>query len=1143
MNSSKEQTPFQNLPPGVKGRLIPTEKKEVTGKFVLIDAEKYYQISNCDSMLPFFISVASDSNHWMYISSTGGLSAGRKNADCALFPYYTDDKISESAEITGSKTCLQVIKNEQLYLWEPFSERAQGAYNIERTIAKSTIGNKLIFTEKNLDLGLTFSYKWMNADTYGWIKKSELKNDSTQAVEVRILDGLQNILPSGIDKATQNTYSTLVDGYKKTELIDNSSLALFRMEAILVDRAEPSESLRVNTVWSHGLENATYLLSSTQLKAFRNGDELVSETEAKGVRGAYFACTTIRLAGNASKSWYFVAEVDQHVAGVIDLLHFIKTKKDIATALETDVEIGTKNLKLIVAQADGVQSTADENGMARHFSNVLFNTMRGGIYSNNYQIATSDFVKHVKRFNIAVHSKHNDFLANLPEEMSYLQLEALVKAQSDIQLYRLFLEYLPLTFSRRHGDPSRPWNAFNINIKDENGEKLLSYQGNWRDIFQNWEALSFSYPLYINGIIAKFLNATTADGYNPYKITNNGIDWEVIEPENPWSNIGYWGDHQIIYLLKLMELSQNHFPEELTSWLDKEMFAHANVPYRLKSYSEIVANPKDSIRFDAELHHAIETLEKSYGSDARLILNSASEVVTVNFTEKLLATLLAKISNFIPEAGIWLNTLRPEWNDANNALVGNGTSMVTLYYMRRFVSFLQQLFVKSNLEEVRVSDEMSTFFVAISAILEKNKGMLQTGFDNQQRKYMADALGTAGDMYRQKVYAGFTGNKQSITKANLTDFLHTTLQYLDQSIVANKRDDKLYHAYNLVKFKSNEVEIRYLYEMLEGQVAVLTSGVLSASEVVELLDALKASTLYRADQNSYILYPNKRLPSFLEKNNINKADVDNNPLLTQLVKSNDKRIVVADIDGGFHFNSTFNNAFFLREALLKLKAEGQFEVTDAHMDAIAEIYEQVFDHQSFTGRSGTFYKYEGLGCIYWHMVSKLLLAIAENISWAIDRNEDSALIQALKQHYQAVKAGIGAHKSPADYGSFPFDPYSHTPTMAGVQQPGMTGQVKEDIISRFYELGVFVVNGCIEIRPEGIRSAEFISEPNLPKSLSFTYCSIPFTYVIDGQKGIEMKFIDKPSEFSSNYQLTKEQSHDVFNRNSRISSIIVHLIA
>ena len=79
-------------------------------------------------------------------------------------------------------------------------------------------------------------------------------------------------------------------------------------------------------------------------------------------------------------------------------------------------------------------------------------------------------------------------------------------------------------------------------------------------------------------------------------------------------------------------------------------------------------------------------------------------------TEKLLATLLAKLSNFIPEAGIWMNTLRPEWNDANNALVGTGASMVTLYYMRRFVTFAQELFQQSTMENFSVSAEMYWFF-------------------------------------------------------------------------------------------------------------------------------------------------------------------------------------------------------------------------------------------------------------------------------------------------------------------------------------------------------------------------------------------------------------------------------------------------
>ena len=130
-----------------------TGKQEVEGQFVLIDDEKYYLIKNYDSMQPFFISLASDSNHWMYISSSGGLTAGRKNPDTALFPYYTDDKINESAEMTGSKTILHVSKSGKTYLWEPFSDRNKGVYKLERSIAKSTTGNKLIFTEKNLDLG------------------------------------------------------------------------------------------------------------------------------------------------------------------------------------------------------------------------------------------------------------------------------------------------------------------------------------------------------------------------------------------------------------------------------------------------------------------------------------------------------------------------------------------------------------------------------------------------------------------------------------------------------------------------------------------------------------------------------------------------------------------------------------------------------------------------------------------------------------------------------------------------------------------------------------------------------------------------------------------------------------------------------
>lgn len=1121
-----------------------SDKKEVTGAFVLIDHEKFYQIKNFDVLSAFFISIASNSNHWMYLSSNGGLTAGRKNPDQALFPYYTDDKIHDSAEITGSKTILQVYKNGRNYLWEPFSDRNKGVYTIERSLLKSTTGNKIIFQEKNTDFSLSFSYTWMNSEDFGWIKKSRLTNDSLDTIKVSIVDGLQNILPSGIDRLTQNTFSTLVDGYKKTELIEQSGLALFRMESILVDRAEPSESLRVNTVWTHGLENAHYLLDSKQLDAFRNGREITYDTESKGVRGAFFACSPIILESAVAKTWYFVAELNQDAAQVNNLIVFIENTKERTFLLEQSVEKGTKMLQSMVAQVDGIQQTADENETTRHFSNVLFNCMRGGIFSDDYTIQASDFSKHVKHFNVKVWERQCNFLSRLPVTINYFELEEWIYLQKDNQFYRLFLEYLPLTFSRRHGDPSRPWNTFDIHIKDEAGNKILSYQGNWRDIFQNWEALSLSFPGYINGIIAKFLNATTADGYNPYKITNEGIEWEVIEPENPWSNIGYWGDHQIIYLLKLLEISRSHYPERLGTWLDRRLFDYANVPYRLKSYAEIVSNPKSTIRFDGQLHDSILKQVQTYGADARLILNKRKEVLLVSFTEKILSTLLSKLSNFIPEAGIWMNTLRPEWNDANNALVGSGASMVTLYHLRRFVAFMLDLYEGSKPENFSVSEEILGFFEEVYRTLLDYENLLLVGFNDKQRRNSTDALGNAGNSYRDKIYKGFSETTKSISRKKLQDFFVLTLRFIDQSIQSNKRADAMYHAYNLVNFTEDSIVIRPLYEMLEGQVAVLSSGKLTAKETLDLLKTLRSSSLYRADQQSYMLYPNKKLPLFLDKNNIPAEDIENIPFLKELMAAGDTSIVTKDLKGCYHFNAGFRNVGFLTEALLQMKTYSAFVIRDEEQIALEQLYERIFDHQSFTGRSGTFYKYEGLGCIYWHMVSKLLLAIGESIQRAANQITDPEIWKELISHYWEVKKGIGSHKSPAEYGSFPFDPYSHTPLMAGVQQPGMTGQVKEDILSRFFELGMSVRDGQLIVQPVLLKKDAFIQpaengEKEFPM-LRFSYCSKPFTYLIDGKEGIEILQKEGPTIIIKDYILNHNQSAAIFNRDPGIKAVIVH---
>ncbi len=155
---------------------VKISKSEVEGHFVEIENEKFYKISNCNEMPDFFMTIVSDSDHWMFISSNGSLSAGRKDRNNALFPYYTVDKIHDYRGITGSKTYVLVSKDDKTYLWEPFSTESEKIYRIERNLYKSIYGNKIIFEEINVDLGVGFRYGWYNSEKFGFVKKSVISN-------------------------------------------------------------------------------------------------------------------------------------------------------------------------------------------------------------------------------------------------------------------------------------------------------------------------------------------------------------------------------------------------------------------------------------------------------------------------------------------------------------------------------------------------------------------------------------------------------------------------------------------------------------------------------------------------------------------------------------------------------------------------------------------------------------------------------------------------------------------------------------------------------------------------------------------------------------------------------------------------------
>jgi hypothetical protein len=496
-----------------------------------------------------------------------------------------------------------------------------------------------------------------------------------------------------------------------------------------------------------------------------------------------------------------------------------------------------------------------------------------------------------------------------------------------------------------------------------------------------------------------------------------------------------------------------------------------------------------------------------------------------------------------------MNTQRPEWNDANNALVGFGVSMVTLCHLERYLEVLAGLLAPLAGRRTALSAEVALWLEETLAALEAHRPLLtRDQIDDQARGALMEALGTAAGAYRATVYEqGFTG-PVPVPVDRLLDLCRQAGAFLRQTIARARRTDGLFHAYNvLVPRRGGGFGVEHLEEMLEGQVAALTTRAVDDEVACDVLTALRQSRLYRADQQSYLLYPDRRLPGFLEKNVIPEAGLAAAPLLRRLLEAGDGQVVLRDAAGRLRFHGALTNAEACAAALRALSPRpGEDEVA-----AVLDVYEVVFHHRAFTGRSGSMFAYEGLGSIYWHMVGKLLLAVQERFIEAAERGAPPGLLARLADHYEAIRAGMGgAEKSPAAWGAFPLDAYSHTPAGAGARQPGMTGQVKEEILLRLGELGLVVRDGQLSFRPRLLRRAEFLTAPalfeplgadgqrrrlELPAGcLAFTICQVPVVYHLGEERRIVVTSADGSSRALAGDTLDRDGAAALFERSGGV---------
>ena len=414
-----------------------------------------------------------------------------------------------------------------------------------------------------------------------------------------------------------------------------------------------------------------------------------------------------------------------------------------------------------------------------------------------------------------------------------------------------------------------------------------------------------------------------------------------------------------------------------------------------------------------------------------------------------------------------MNTQRPEWNDANNALVGFGLSMVTLAHLRRYLQMLDE--ITGDLDDTHlVSADVVAWLDRIASILESHERVIGTSsIDDGDRSQIVGELGQAFDDYRTRLYESGPSVPERLTPDALRRLLRISIRHLDDSLRAAHRPDGLYDAYNLVAFSEAgaEASVSRLAPMLEGQVAAISSGLLDADEVVALVEAMYDSELYRDDVDSFVLYPAHRRPPFLERNHVPVDAVESNPLLSALLAAGNDHIIVRDVSGKHHFNADFTNAADLATTL---------DITHRDRIRVAGQRARRRERSSCSNRSSTTTNSPGdpRRCTHtrgsgrctgtwwpsccWRYRSR---------SWTRHREPMTMCCAQLTRLYDRVRHGLGFNKTAAEYGAFPTDPYSHTPAHAGAQQPGMTGQVKEELLARWAELGLTVSRGSIRFSP------------------------------------------------------------------------------
>ena len=783
-----------------------------------LDKEGKFIIENYNQAPPFSNFLPGISGLWgiplwvFYVNrGQGVVSFGIKDKNHALLEFLPANKAYQSAPLLGYRTFVKI--NNRTY-YEPFQLTPQYSRK-ERMVITSF---DFTIEEENKLLGLGFKVRYFtlpNLEFAGLVRVVKIKNISSKRLDIKIIDGLPQIVPFGCRDLFLKNLGRTVEAWKRCEI--RKKAAIFKL---VVDPQDTADTCYIQGT------NFAYALVEREESKIIHPSLIIDPQKVFGVD------TSLRLPWEFLKR-EFTSPFPRKVVGKTPCAFFFWEEKLVPKGEVTLYSI--------------FGSVADGENLDSHLKKV-----------------NVPFIKEKEEENkrIIEGIKSDTLCVSSSEELNhYIKCTYLDNVLRGGYPYKFNNDKVYYLFSRKHGDLERDYNKFKL---------LPSYfsegEVNFRDVNQNRRIDLFFNPCLQEKNIVYFLNLLRIDGYNPLRIEGekfffrseekikNMLEKLGVKEDSLLSSFmkrgfylgeiftflekrgveirdkkgflnlilteaerepvacfgeGWWIDHWR-YCLDLIESYLYFYPDKLKElfWDKKFMFWDDEYKVRKREDRYVLKGDKvyqlNSVEMVEEKKELIMRRERF----KNFLRTEEDKIYKTTLVVKLLSLVLNKVATIDPSGiGIEMEADKPGWCDSLNGLPSLfGSSLCETLELKRACLFIIKAMesVKKEKEvKLELPAELYEFFVGLEELLK-----LYFSWREEDRDYLWwGKAGSLKERFREKTFFSLNGEEVEIERDRLINFLKNLIERLNVGIKKAKDENTgLYPTYFWYEVKEYQIQ-------------------------------------------------------------------------------------------------------------------------------------------------------------------------------------------------------------------------------------------------------------------------------------------------------------------------------------------------